>query len=155
MKELQVPTRKIHAELYTLAGEHFHGRLFLAESPFLSGGPEDVIESLNDERDFVPFSLDKPDEGRTIVGKDQILRIRLDEVDSLLPVLTTETDAEPERTCSFVLADGSRLTGQIYLETPTESSRVLDKLNLAARFMVVLTEHGVELIQKRHIARVS
>ena len=155
MKELQVPTREIHAELYTVAGEHFRGRLYLAESPFLSGGPDDVIESLNDDRAFVPFSVDEPDEGRVIVGKEHILRIRLDEVDSLLPVLTTEIDAEPERTHTFLLADGSCLAGQIYLDTPTESSRALDKLNLAARFMVVLTEHGVELIQKRRIARVS
>ena len=89
-----------------------------------------------------------------LLGKDQILRIRLDGVDSLLPVLSTETDSEPEQSCRFVLADGSRLVGQIYLDTPSESSRVLDKLNLAARFVAVISEYGIDLIQKRHIVRV-
>jgi len=68
MDELQIPTRSVAVEIVTDSGQTLAGSLFMAETRYTTGSPEEVVEVLNDERGFIPFRLEKgPSRGRDVV----------------------------------------------------------------------------------------
>lgn len=147
MEELQIPTRRITAAVFTSDGQRLHGSLFLTDSPYHKGGPEDLIELLNDERTFIPFKCEEPEPSNLILSKAHIVRVHVE--------CEEEPAFQDENNCTLSLADGSRLDGRIPLDTPLASSRLVDKLNLATRFMTLVTDGGLDFVQRAQIVRVG
>ena len=148
MEELQIPTRRITAEVFTTTGERLVGSLYLTASQYHTGGPEDFIELLNDERTFIPFSCEESHSQFTILSKTHIVRVHLDDGNE-------QSDGRTESTCTLWLADGHRLSGRVLLATPPTSSRLVDKFNLARRFLTVVSDDGIDFVHRAQIVRVE
>jgi hypothetical protein len=154
VEELQVPTHRVAVELYTDRGEHFPGALFVTEARYHTDRVEDLRQALNDERAFMPFQAEDPEAGCGIVNKLHVTRIKLKgRPDELL---AEGAEARPEgKACRLILADGTRLAGEVTVETPWSLSRLVDKLNQAEPFLLVVTSESVEFVQTRHIVGVN
>jgi hypothetical protein len=154
MDELQIPTRSVAVEIVTDSGQTLTGSLFMAETRYTTGSPEEVVEVLNDERGFIPFRLEKgPSRGRDVVlNKDHILRVRLRVAKPAAP-----TPATPGATPTVLhLSDGTRLEGCIAVDTPWASSRLLDKLNQEFRFIPLIRDDGgYEFVHRAHVVRLD
>ncbi len=150
MQQLQVPTRQIEVDLLLAGGRRFVGYLFLTEAPFQSGRAEDVIQVLNDERAFLPFVPDGATGSAMALNKDHILMVQ---VESLGASLGDPEGESGDRT--LLLSDGTRVSGDICIDTPPHASRLVDKLNLAERFLVLRTPSGYAFVHGRHIIHVE
>ena len=146
MKSLQVPTRPVAVEVFTSDGSQTHGLFYLEPSRFEMHEPNEVLGVLNDDRMFIPFAAADPENAQRLLNKDHIVRARIDDIE---PGHRT-SEAFP---CGTVLlVDGSRLTGNVVIETPPSASRLLDKLNQAPRFISIVTEDGINFVQRSYIA---
>jgi hypothetical protein len=149
MQQLQVPTRQIEVDLLLAGGRRFVGYLFLTETPFQSGGAEDVIHVLNDERQFIPFVPDGATNSAMALNKGHIVMVQVESLGS-------HGNAEGESADrTLLLSDGTRVSGDICLDTPPHASRLVDKLNLAERFLVLRTTSGYAFVHARHIIHVE
>lgn len=151
MQELQVPTQRLVVEVFTSGGERFRGGLYITESPFHRGLVEQMLHTLNDERGFLPFRTEDPQPVLAVLNKSHIMRVRFEGdhgEDPLLPA----TELTP---CNLLLADGTRLAGELTVETPRTLSRLVDKLNRAERFVRIATDQAVEFVQTAHVVRVD
>ena len=154
MQELQVPTHRIDVELFTDRGEHFAGGLFVTEAPYHTDRIEDLKQVLNDQREFLPFDADDSGTDCHIINKTHVTRIKLEgQPDDLL---AEGAEARPEgMACELRLADGSTIAGEMAVDTPWSHSRLVDKLNQAESFVLVVTQDSVEFVQLRHIVCVN
>lgn len=151
MQELQVPTQRLLVEVFTSGGERFRGGLFITESPFHTGPVDQVLQTLNDERGFLPFRTEGEKPTVAILNKCHILRVRFEgghDDDPPFPA----NDVTP---CNLLLADGTRLEGELTVETPRTLSRLVDKLNRAERFVRFATGEAVEFVQTALVVRVD
>ena len=154
MKDLQIPTRPIAVEVFTEPGRPLRGFLFHTDTPFDSDVSHDVAEVLNDERAFVPFSFEEAGGVPMILNKDHVVRVRVE-------ALAADSSGESppidwnEQPRTLVLADGTRVSGQIEVDTPPHAARLVDKLNLAPPFVAVRTVAGLEFVRRTSIARVE
>lgn len=155
VRELQVPVRKIGVEIVAVGGERWRGSLFLSDLPRHTGGPEDVMQLLNDERAFLPFMSEHPDSAWRALSKRHILRVHLEATAGTEIPDVARWVEDDVRGRTLVLDDGSRVTGDLCVATPSHAARLLDKLNLAGRFIQLRTPGGVEFIQRAHIVWVE
>jgi hypothetical protein len=154
VQELQVPTHRVTVELFTDRGERIEGGIFVAEAPYHTDRVEDIQQALNDQRSFLPFDSDDPGTSYRIVNKSHIVRVKLS--GSPEELLAEGAETRPEgKACSLHLADGNRIQGEVAVETPWSSSRVVDKFNQAEPFVLVVTEESVEFVQTQHIIFVN
>lgn len=132
-------------------GVHTSGLMFLSDVPNGNGGPEDVARLLNDDRTFIPFQSADPSIDTWIVNKRQIMRVHLKDCDAFRddPAL-----AAPVPTCTILLGDRSRLTGQLLHYTPDFQSRLVDKFNTAPEFLTFITDEGVDFVHRIHVTQV-
>jgi hypothetical protein len=161
MEELQVPTHLILVAVHTDDGEELLGALFLAEGRYGDDRAAELMAVLNDERAFLPFES-RTREGRVhrslILNKDHILRVHLSEAGGWQAPAETGTAEDATRAEAapvVVLADGTRISGRVAVETPWASSRLVDKLNHSQRFIPVVTDTGVDFVQRIHVMRVD
>lgn len=161
MEELQIPTHMVAVELHTDDGERLSGRLYLLESRYGGDRLLEVLAVLNDERAFLPFEAHTR-EGHVhralVYNKDHIVRVRM--TDTAGPQAGAapapgEDSPRDEPIPVVVLADGTRICGRVAVETPWSSSRLVDKLNHAQRFIPLITDGGVDFVQKAHVLRVD
>ena len=155
MDELQIPTRPVAVEVVTDSGQTLDGTLFMAETRYTTGSPQEVVEILNDERGFIPFRLGSgPNRGRDVVlNKDHILRVRLQAASEPAVAPSPVPGSEPT---VMHLTDGTRLEGRIAVETPWASSRLLDKLNQEYRFIPLIRDDGgYEFVHRAHVVRLD
>ena len=146
MEELRVPTRRIAVELFMADGVHTRGVMYLTPTRHVAGTSEEIAELLNDERVFVPFRADDPTIDVWIVNKNHLTRVHLEECDT--------PGIEPEPSCTIVLRDRSRLTGQLIFDAPPSMSRLVDKFNGAPSFMTFVTDDGVDFVHRSHVTQV-
>jgi hypothetical protein len=159
VEELQVPTRRIHVEITVTTGQQMAGVLYALDSPYHPTEADDLLQLLNDERAFLPFGADF-EERRTLLNKNHVLRVRLPS-----PAGTDGAIDMPPReefrpspvgdSGRLLLSDGSTIMGRPVVETPWSSSRLLDKLNQAPRFILVMTDDGLEFLRRDHLVRVD
>ncbi len=161
MEELQVPTHTVNVDVHTDDGEWLTGALFLTESRFDGDRTGEVLNVLNDERAFLPFEA-RTREGRVhrslVLNKDHIIRVHLSEAGGWMSPAPTDPADEgvtPDAPPVVILSDGTRISGRVAVETPWSSSRLVDKLNHAQRFIPVITDGGVEFVQRSHVMRVD
>ena len=129
-----------------VGGAHTRGTMFLTEGRHHAGGPEIIAELLNDERVFIPFQADDPRIEAWIVNKNHVMRVHLRDCDAPQPGAVS--------TCTIVLCDRSRLTGQLIFDAPVSASRLVDKFNRAPSFMTFVTDEGVDFVQRSHVTQV-
>ncbi len=154
MKAFQVPTRTVEVDVYLARGTSLRGRLFLAASPNIEGDMASLSQALNDERDFLPFEVGEESGCRAIVlNKEHIIRVHL--AAGELPAGTgADADtrqAEPAPETVLNLSDGTHVCGQVQVDSPETASRLVDKLNRAPRFIPVVCDQGVDLVQREHV----
>jgi hypothetical protein len=113
------------------------------------GGPETVLDRLADPTDeFLPVACG---EDRMLLNRKGIIFVQCprdavgseaDEADArLVPVRVS-------------LAGGMNLVGRLVIRMPPERARVLDYLNAAPRFVPLLGEREVTLVQKHFVVSV-
>ncbi len=151
MEELRVPTRRVAVELFMADGVHTRGVMYLTPTRHDAGSPEEIAELLNDDRVFVPFRADDPTIEVWIVNKQHLMRVHLEDCDTLRP---DPASAEPAPICTIVLCDRSRLTGQLLFDAPLSMSRLVDKFNGAPSFMTFVTDDGVDFVHRSHVTQV-
>jgi hypothetical protein len=146
--EYQVPRREVGATVFLDDGRTLECTLFTAvSSP--EGGPQRVLERLNDSgEEFVPVSCG---DDRFLVSKTGIVTVRITERDELDAM---ETDAGREVPVRLCLAGGTSLVGRFRIVMPPERSRVIDYLNEASRFVPLIGEDRLTLVQRRYIVTV-
>lgn len=154
MDELRVPTRRVIVDVFLADGTCATGTLFHSESLYQSGGPGDILEELNDEREFVPFAAIDDAVGASLLSKRHVLRVRVHELKMEDLQMGQREAAECGRRCTLLLDDGSRITGRLALETPLTASRLVDKFNMAPSFLPFVTDECVELVHASHVVRV-
>ena len=161
MNEFQVPTRPVWVEVFLADGRHLSGRMFLAEDPRVDENTDLLLGTLNDSREFIPFAVSDQRSARGLVlNKDHIVRVRLTaDVEAArespdVPDSGEALDvaaAPAEETAILTLSDGSRISGQLAVQTPDSLSRPVDKLNNALRFLPVVHDDGVDIVQRCHV----
>jgi len=159
MNEFQVPTRPVAVQVFLADGEHLSGRMFLAEDPRVSGSTALLVSALNDARDFLPFEVCDDRSARSLVlNKDHIVRVRVvgdghdaRKAEGELPGNEPEAIPAAGEAAILHLSDGSRISGRVAVETPASLSRTVDKLNCAPRFLPVVVDDGVDVVQRCHV----
>ncbi len=151
MEELQVPTHRLEVEVHAATGDALTGSMFAAELPYVTSGWESLLAILNDEREFLPCFGNAPGTERTILNKTHIVRVRLTPgADGAAPPWIDEAQGE---SCALQLVDGTRLTGELHLDTRLEESRLIDKLNQADRFVVFIADGDMHFVQACRVVR--
>jgi hypothetical protein len=146
--------QRLPVDVFTTDGVRASGSLYLVAASYTRGGPEDVADLLNDERTFVPFAGHDPSERPGVLHKGHIVRVHTgaSPVDLQNAPATSRTDGVGA--CTLLLDDGTWLEGRLCVDTPLASSRLVDKLNLATRFVPVLAEDGLVFVNRDHVIRV-
>jgi len=161
MNEFQVPTRPVWVDVFLADGRNLSGRMFLVEDPRIDKHTDLLLGILNDSREFIPFEVSDERGARGLVlNKDHIVRVRLvadvegarespdmPDLEEALDVVGTPA----EETAILYLSDGSRISGQVAVQTPDSLSRPVDKLNNALRFLPVVHDDGVDIVQRCHV----
>lgn len=163
MEELKVPTQAVRVEVITDTGVALQGFLFVGESRYRTGRPEDdLIEVLNDERRFLPFEEcgSEPAAQRpAILNKSHVVRVDLaTDEGPLFDPLHSDDDDEVVAggdTCSLLLTDGTCVMGRVRVEMPPSLSRLLDKLNHADCFLPVVDRDGFHFVNLAHVVHVA
>ncbi len=150
MEIFRLPMREVAARVLMDSGESLEGVLYVvAEGP--DGHPGRLVDRLNDPtEEFVPMSW-KGDS--VLINKSGMLTVRLKEsgFDEV-----PDAGEQPEHTVPVrvTLAGGHGLLGRFFVSMPPERARVLDYLNAAPRFVPLLGEQNVTLVQRRYIHNV-
>jgi len=154
MYELKVPTCRITVEVHWDSGTPLRGSMYHADSTHETGKAEQLAATLNDERDFMPFSPEGGTAADELLNKQHVVRVRVDETEPL--ALRPDETAELARTpfCTLMLTDGARVDGQLVVASRDAASRVLDKLNQPLRFLPLLTDAGLEFVNRSHVVNV-
>jgi hypothetical protein len=149
MDMYRIPRREVPVRILLDDGRTLDGTLFTAETG-PGGPPEDVLHYLNETGEgFVPL----------LCGRDSFL---LNKAGIVWAQLTGEAAREiaggaidarhvPARVS---LAGGLSLFGTLAIAMPPERSRVVDYLNAAGRFLPLLSEGTVTLVQCRFVVTV-
>jgi hypothetical protein len=113
------------------------------------GGPETILDRLTDDsEEFVPLACG---EDRLLLNKTGIILLQCPH-DALGPADYVQGSKEvPVR---ISLAGGTSLVGRLAIRMPPERARVLDYLNSSPRFLPLLGEQQVTLVQKHFIVTV-
>ena len=148
MYELKIPTRRIAAQLLTTRGGR-SGELFLAPTAHPGEGPEQVLETLNDERAFLPFCDQDAPHRPCVVNKHHVLCVRVTGCESPDPPPGTDGPH------TLTLSGGHRINGRILVDSPPSASRLVDKLNRCGRFALVAGTDALYFVQLEHIVAVE
>ena len=150
MKKFQVPQRQVRAAVRLHGGAERRGYLYTATSG-PGGGPGRLSDRLNDASErFLAMS----DEQRgCLLSKNHIVEIELD-----ADQRDVELDAESELHQTRVrldLAAGQTLEGVIPYTMPPDKERLLDFLNAAPRFIPLLGDEGLALVNIDYVTAVT
>jgi hypothetical protein len=155
MNDFQVPIGAVGVEMFLADGVQIQGRIFLAQDPRHPGFTDRLISVLNDEREFLPFEVGVDQGARSLVlNKDHIVRVRVLEPDpdEKSSSFSDHAPGEASRTEAILhLSDGTQVSGCVMVDTPLASSRLVDKLNNGLRFVPVVRDDGIDLVQRTHV----
>jgi len=147
----QVPRLLRAAEVLCADGRVLRGRVFLPAAAESHAGAMRAEEWMNEPDPFFPF-LPDGEGAPVILNKDQLL------------VVTVSASADRDDTAEQVRAPvrqvsvecgALRLRGEVLIDMPADSSRVLDLLNRTGAFLNVRDGDRHYLVSKSRITRVS
>jgi hypothetical protein len=147
--DYRIQKDRLAAVLVTAGGERLAGELFVQASPRNRYGREEAADILNSAEPFFPMLTN---EGELfLVAKD-----RVRELESRDPMPADEWQIGAPATIEVVLTGGAVHTGNVYLESLSGRTRVLDYLNrVGERFLLLYTARGTVLLNRSFIERVN
>ena len=152
MSELRIPTVALAAEILYADGRSFVGRIFVPVAAALHGGPMRAEEWMNEPSQFFPFLPDQ-EETPVLLNKQEILIVSvLAEADAAGDRMVMEEQTPHRRV--IVECRDRRIEGDLLIDMPAHSSRVLDYLNRSHNFLTLREGDRHHLVRKARIARV-
>lgn len=146
--DYRIEKDRLAAVLVTVGGERVAGELFVQASPRNRYGREEAADILNSAEPFFPMLTS--DGQLFLVAKD-----RVRELESRDPMPTDEWQIGAPATIEVMLTGGSVHQGNVYLESLSGRTRVLDYLNrVGERFLLLYTTRGTVLVNRSFIERV-
>jgi hypothetical protein len=145
----RIPRHEVPVRILLDDGRTLDGTLFTAETG-PGGRPEDVLHYLNETAEgFVPLMCGRDS---FLLNKAGIVWVQLsgDEARELAHG-AIESHHVPARVS---LAGGLSVVGTLAIAMPPERSRVVDYLNAAGRFLPLLADGTVTLVQRRFVVTV-
>ncbi len=148
MEIYRVPKLETRVRILLDDGRSLEGSIYTSVTGPL-GGPETILDRLADaSEEFLPLACG---EDRLLLNKTGIILVQCP-VESVGSAIGEEGAKEVPVRVS--LAGGTSLVGRLSIRMPPERARVLDYLNAAPRFVPLLGESDVTLIQKHFIVTV-
>jgi hypothetical protein len=149
MKQFQVPTHEVAARVLLDDGRVLECGIFASDSG-PAGHPQTLAERLNEtDEEFIPV---KSGEDRFLLSKSGVVTVEVG--DAASETVGMDQDAGIEIPVRLSLTGGLSLLGRFHIVMPPERSRVLDYLNAAPRFLTLLGEDRVTLVQRNYIVSV-
>jgi hypothetical protein len=147
--DYRIEKDRLAAVVVTVGGERLTGELFVQASPRNRYGREEAADVLNSAEPFFPMLTN---EGELfLIAKD-----RVREVESREPLPADQWQIGAPATINVWLTGGAMHTGNVYLESLSGRTRVLDYLNrVGERFLLLYTTHGTVLLNRSFIERVK
>ena len=146
--DYRIEKDRLAAVLVTVGGERVAGELFVQASPRNRYGREEAADILNSAEPFFPMLTS--DGQLFLVAKE-----RVRELESRDPMPTDEWQIGAPATIEVTLTGGSVHQGNVYLESLSGRTRVLDYLNrVGERFLLLYTTRGTVLVNRSFIERV-
>jgi hypothetical protein len=147
VEEFKVPLRKVSARAVMLDGQPVDGQFHVpARSP--GGGPGRLIDRLNDDDGFLPWSHA---EGTDLVNKSSIVWIQVGPGEPAEE--PGSEDREHAARVTVTLRGGVTFEGELHYLMPHGRSRVLDFLNAAPHFVAVRDGEGIRLLNLAYVMR--
>jgi hypothetical protein len=145
--------RRIDATVTLSSGVATRGCFFAAGDSLRHGGPERLIDLLNEDAGFVPFEIHHEDGTRTLLyNRAHIVLIALTENDAGLdPGYSVAT----RRFVSILLLNGQRVVGAVRVYRPEGRDRLSDWARQPEIFRYLETSDVALLINTAHIVDVS
>jgi hypothetical protein len=146
--DYRIEKDRLAAVLVTVGGERVAGELFVQASPRNRYGREEAADILNSAEPFFPMLTS--DGQLFLVAKE-----RVRELESRDPMPTDEWQIGAPATIEVMLTGGSVHQGNVYLESLSGRTRVLDYLNrVGERFLLLYSARGTVLVNRSFIERV-
>jgi hypothetical protein len=148
MSEYRIEKVRRRVSVTLTGGTMLHGEIFLQPNARYRAGPQEPSELFNESEAFLPLATGGDD--LVLLAKRHVSRVQYD-ADS------TDTDGRGgvDAAAEIVFIDGTRLSGQLRLETRTDRSRLLDYLNGDnQRFLTLRSSTRIWLVNREHIAQV-
>lgn len=147
--DYRIEKDRLAAVVVTVGGERMTGELFVQASPRNRYGREEAADVLNSAEPFFPMLTN--DGELFLIAKD-----RVREVESREPLPADQWQIGAPATINVWLTGGAMHTGNVYLESLSGRTRVLDYLNrVGERFVLLYTSHGTVLLNRSFIERVK
>ena len=147
--DYRIPKDRLAAVVVTVGGERMTGELFVQASPRNRYGREEAADVLNSAEPFFPMLTN--DGELFLIAKD-----RVREVESREPLPADQWQIGAPATINVWLTGGAMHTGNVYLESLSGRTRVLDYLNrVGERFLLLYTSNGTVLLNRSFIERVK
>ena len=142
MESLRVPTLQLQVEIRYFDERPLNGRIFLPAYAQNHDGPERVEEWMNRPGEFFPF-LGDGDPAARLLNKRYVVVLSLD---------APAEDLPPGIERSVVVECGTlRLGGNVYVDMPEHSSRLLDWANRGEPFLVLYDGLRKHLVRKSRV----
>jgi hypothetical protein len=152
MQELRVPKHRTPVELVLAGGATRNVLVFLSEFAARHSGPERLSDLLDGESEFIP-AVDGSTDAVCFLNSTSVAVARVaasvegDDVGQH----TIPTQHEVEIT----LVGGVKLRGLVAYVMPPDRSRLTDYLNSEPRFIKLIEQEGVALVNKQHVTLVE
>jgi len=146
--DYRIEKDRLAAIVVTLGGERMVGELFVQASPRNRYGREEAADILNSAEPFFPMLTTAGE--LFLIAKD-----RVREVESRDPSPADEWQIGSPATIEVLVTGGAVHTGNVYLESLSGRTRVIDYLNrVGERFLLLYTSRGTVLLNRSFIERV-
>jgi len=146
--DYRIQKERLAAVVVTVGGERMTGDLFVQASPRNRYGREEAADILNSAEPFFPMLT--TDGQLFLVAKE-----RVREVESRDPMPADEWQIGAPATVEVWLTGGAVHSGNVYVESLSGRTRILDYLNrVGERFLLLYTAHGTVLLNRSFIERV-
>ncbi len=149
-----IPKRRIPVTLWSTDLHGVRGQMFLDLDP-LHQRHQTILEKLNETTPFVPVGVG--DEGRIhLYNKQRIARLTVGRQVQAADVFHRGFEPWREEETEILMADGTTLTGRVWMPLRRESQRVSDFFNqLGSSFFVLLSQGGTHLINAAAVVEVQ
>jgi hypothetical protein len=149
MKQFQVPTHEVAAKVLLDDGRVLDCGIFASDAG-PAGHPQTLFERLNEnEEEFIPV---RSGEDGFLLSKSGVVTVEV--ADAASEMVGMDQDAGIEVPVRLSLTGGLSLLGRFHIVMPPGRTRVLDYLNAAPRFLPLLGEGRVTLVQRNYIVSV-
>lgn len=150
--DYRIEKSRLSVVVVTAGGERMAGELFVQPFSRYRAGPEEAPDIMNAAEPFFPFAT--ADGDTVLIAKDQVREVEIACADGGENDFESASGAR-RALIELTLADGSAVTGAVYLQAPTDRPRLLDFLNrFHSRFVTLYAPGGARLVNRNLIERV-